>query len=144
MKHVVVGIISRDTDSGKEYLLMASKKEFGEFTGFFYPPGGHLEEDEDPKTALPREILEELSLKGEPIKEIAQSPGDVKDQITHWWEFKVNDFEGMKVQDEEVLEIRWFTEPEIKSSEKIWPATKKFFNQYILIDSETQKELSTS
>jgi len=136
MKHVVVGVISRNTDSGKEYLLMSSKKDFGEFTGFYYPPGGHLEEGEDEPKALKRELFEELQVEAIPIKEIAQSPGDVRDQTTHWWKCDVPDLNGMRVRDEGpnqgIQDVKWFSEKEIKSGEKIWPSTHKFFNQFIL------------
>jgi 8-oxo-dGTP diphosphatase len=142
MKHVVVGVISRETQSGKEYLLMASKEDFGEFTGFFYPPGGHLEKGEDPKVALRREVREELSIETEPVREIAQSPGDVKDQITHWWECKTDNLEGIKTQDGEVKEIKWFNEEEIKNSEKIWPATRRFFTEQVFVDTETGRDIS--
>lgn len=50
MKEVVVGIIPRDIPSeNNEYLLMSSKRDFGEYTGLYYPPGGHLEMSEDEK-----------------------------------------------------------------------------------------------
>ncbi len=63
IKEVVVGIIYRIRKEGeREYLLVSSKKDFGEFTGFYYPPGGHLEEGENFTDCLIREMKEELEL----------------------------------------------------------------------------------
>ncbi|OGM25654.1 hypothetical protein A2627_04410 [Candidatus Woesebacteria bacterium RIFCSPHIGHO2_01_FULL_39_28] len=68
-----------------EFLLMSSKSDFGKYTGFYYPPGGHLNEGENEKTALTREIEEELGLEVIPLKKIGESEGDVKDRLTNWW-----------------------------------------------------------
>ncbi len=130
MNHVVVGIISKDTPEGKKYLLMSSITNFGKYTGFYYPPGGHLEENENEKDALIREVKEELNVSVKPIKKVVESPGDVPNQITHWWICEAN-IENFKTQKEEVSDIGWFSENEIKSSRNIWPATKKFFTEYI-------------
>ena len=61
MKKVVVGIISSKTNP-KKYLLASSKKDFGKYTGYYYPIGGHVDNGEDELTALKREIKEELSV----------------------------------------------------------------------------------
>ena len=128
MKKVVVGVISRQSGSGqKEYLLVSSAKDFGEYTGYYYPPGGHVEEGEDVETALLREIEEELSLKATIIKHIAITPGDVTDQETHWYECMV---EGEMKIDPELRDARYFTQQEIKTG-KVWPATQKVFRDYI-------------
>lgn len=127
---VVVGLISRDIEGKNEYLLMASKKDFGQFTGFYYPPGGHLEKGEDEADALKREIKEELGVECIPEKEIAQSPGDVINQITHWWKCNCVDYD-FRYQEEEVADVRWFSEEDIRNSKMIWPATRSFFEGYV-------------
>lgn len=43
MSRVVIGIVKRETPE-LAWLLMSSKKDFGEFTGYYYPPGGHVED----------------------------------------------------------------------------------------------------
>lgn len=130
VSRVVVGLISKESGGKKEYLLMASKKDFGEHTGFYYPPGGHLEEGEDEATALVREIKEELGVDCVPVEEITQTPGDVKSQITHWWSCSCPDHNFM-YQEEEVADVRWFSEEELKDEKKIWPATRKFFEEFV-------------
>lgn len=130
VRRVVVGLISRENDGQREYLLMASKKDRGEYTGFYYPPGGHLEEGEDESLALIREIKEELGVDCVPVVEIAQTPGDVKNQITHWWSCNCVDHE-FKYQEEEVADVRWFTKQDIEDSQKIWPATRSFFDNFV-------------
>ncbi len=43
MKNVVVGIVSKKNERAEnEYLLVASNKDFGKYTGYYYPPGGHI------------------------------------------------------------------------------------------------------
>ena len=62
--------ISRKNNNGQdEYLLMKSKRNFGKYTGYYYPPGGHLENDEDERTR------NYLSGSGLFKKEIPGNPG---------------------------------------------------------------------
>lgn len=132
MKHVAVAILSKDTLNGKQYLLMSSKTDFGKFSGFFYPPGGHIEDGENIEDGLVRELKEELNLDIKPIREIAVTPGDIKDQITHWWKCEITwSDQNMITQKEEVQDVRWFSEKEIKNANNLWPATKKFFKNFI-------------
>ncbi len=128
---VVVGLISRVGSDGKnEYLLLSSKKDFGKFTGLYYPPGGHLEEGEDKKTALIREIKEELGVLVEPVREMATTPGDVENQTTYWWQCNIPNT-NFSPQQDEIADICWFSEEEIKNGGQLWPATKKFFDEYV-------------
>ncbi len=130
MKKVVVGIISKIRDSKQEeYLLIRSKKDFGEFSGFYYPPGGHLEGDESASEALVRELKEELNLNVTPIREVAVTPGDVNNQLTHWWLCDIESGD-IKIKENEIADAAYFTASEMKEI-KIWPATRNFFNTYI-------------
>lgn len=132
MSKVVVGIISKESRGETEYLLISSKKDFGKFTGLYYPPGGHLEEGEDEKTALVREIYEELGVKVKVLERTAVTPGDVEGQTTYWYKCDMNSDNGFIIQQEEINDVRWFSEAEIKNGEMLWPATKSFFEKYIL------------
>lgn len=141
MKQVAVGLLSRVRQDGRpEYLLVRSKKDFGEFTDAWYPPGGHIEEGEDEKMALTREIKEELGMDVTPVEKIAESPGDVPNQVTHWWKCQLltADF---TVDQSEIDEARWFTGEEMKEA-KLWPATEAFFESHIFqTPSEMRKRL---
>lgn len=128
MNKVVVGVISRQSESGeKEYLLVSSTKDFGEYTGYYYPPGGHVEEGEEIEVALLREIEEELNLKAQIVRQITITPGDVPDQETHWYECRI---EGDMKVDPELSDARYFTRAEFENG-KIWPATQKIFRDHI-------------
>lgn len=130
MKHVAVGILSRDNHEGKtSYLLVRSKKDFGEFSGCWYPPGGHVEVGEDEKGALIREIKEELGLDVHILEKISETSGDIADQITSWWNCELIS-DRIQVNENEIAEAGWFTEAEM-SELKLWPATKDFFGKYI-------------
>ena len=131
MKRVVVGIISRsrEKDGKKEYLLVSSKKNFEEYSGAYYPPGGHLEEGEGEKEGLAREIMEELGIQAKPIEKVAETLGDVENQTTCWWRCDriVGD---IKVNSDEIADAKFFTEEELKTT-YLWPATRNFFEENI-------------
>jgi 8-oxo-dGTP pyrophosphatase MutT (NUDIX family) len=130
MKRVAVGIITKEIDGQKQYLLISATKDFGEFTGFYYPSGGHMEEGETEQQTIVREIKEELGLDVKIGERIAETSGDIKDQVTYWWFCEVIGGE-LTVQKEEIVNVKWFTEEEIKNEVKIWPATKNIFLNYI-------------
>ena len=127
---VVVGIISRISESKVEYLMVSSNKDYGEYTGFYYPPGGHVQEGEDIQVALARELKEELGIDVVVEKEIAETGGDVKKQVTHWWSCSTESGE-FDIQDEHIADARWMTKEEIVMSDRVWPATKIFFVEHI-------------
>lgn len=128
MKQVVVAIIQRPEDG--KYLLVSSKKDWGEFTGFLYPPGGEIEPGETKQQAVRREVKEELNLDIEPEREIAQTPGDVE-QITYWWKCRVAAGQEPRIMEPDKLgEAGWFSRAEMKVR-NVWPATEAFFRTYI-------------
>ena len=135
MKHVVVGIISRkNANSRNEFLLVSSKRNFGKYTGFYYPPGGHLEEGEDEETALKREILEELGIDVVPTEKIAETSGDVKNQVTHWWRCD-QIFGSISFDKKELSDAGYFTREKMKSLD-VWPATRRFFQKFIFTNKQ--------
>jgi 8-oxo-dGTP pyrophosphatase MutT (NUDIX family) len=129
MKKVVVGILSRiNKNNEQEYLLVSSTKDFGEYTGFYYPPGGHLENGETFEQALVREMREELGIEIRPDREIAVTPGDVPDQATHWWTCEL--IGGViDPQKDEIAATGFFTLEQMRFM-NIRPATKKFFEMF--------------
>lgn len=130
MKHVAVGIISRKNSKGEdEYLLVSSKKDFGEYTGSFYPPGGHVEDGEVESEALARELIEELGLECKVKDKIAETPGDVAGEMTHWYAVEAPQGD-LAVDTSEIAEIGWFTREQMQDL-KLWPATQRFFDEYI-------------
>ena len=130
MKHAVVGIISKTFKGVDKYLLVSSVLDYGEFTGYYYPPGGHLEKGKNLKQALAEKIKKELFIDVIPIKEIAETPSDVKNQVIHWWLCKAK-IEWLSFDKGRLSNAKWFSEEEIKSGENIWPASKKFFQECI-------------
>ncbi len=126
---VTVGILSQTKNGKPAYLLVKSKNDFGKYTGFYYPPGGHVEGNENPAQALVREMKEELSLDVKPTKEIDITPGDMQNQETHWWHCEL--LGGtLSIQKEELSDASYFTQEEMKQL-PIWPATKQFFDKHI-------------
>lgn len=130
MKNVAVAIISRKNNQNQtEYLLVKSKRDFGEYSGYYYPPGGHFKAGEDEEQVLKRELAEELELKIELIEEMAETESDVADQNTHWWQCRVISGE-LKINHNELADAGYFTLGQMRQL-NLWPATKKFFKKYI-------------
>jgi len=134
MSKVVVGIIVKK-DIEDSYLFVSSKTYFGKYTGYYYPPGGHVEESESEVDALKREIKEELTidlLKAEKITDQIES--DVKDQKTVWYLCEVENY-NFEFDKEELKDARFFTREEMKEL-NLWPATKTFFEKYIFKNNQ--------
>lgn len=134
MKQVVAAIIQRPQDG--KYLLVNSKRDYGIYTGCFYPPGGKMEIGEDEEMALKRELKQELGLDFIPLKRITESPGDVKDQITYWWRCVLapgQKLSDMKIENKPdstgVSEVRFLSREEMKQI-PLWPATELFFQNF--------------
>ncbi len=133
MKEVVVGVVSRQrADQLKEYLLVSSRLDFGEFTGCYYPPGGHIAAGESKEETLVRKIRDELGVKAHPTKEIAITLGDVPNQLTYWWECQIVSWDSMVINKEAISNAGFFTQQEMKVM-KLWPATRKFFNEHVFL-----------
>jgi ADP-ribose pyrophosphatase YjhB (NUDIX family) len=129
--HGVVGIISRINNNGEfEYLLVSSKTVYKSYEGFYYPPGGHIENNETEEEALVRELKEELGVIAYPVRKLAKTKGDVEGLTVHWWECKI---EGqIKFNQDELSDADFFTLNQLEGM-NLWPATKDFFNKYIKI-----------
>ena len=127
MTHVVVGIIKKDNPLS--YLLVSSKKDFGKYSGYYYPPAGHIEENEDEITALKREIKEELGLNITNTQKVTDTMGDVKNQKTAWYICSVDSYD-LTIDEKELQDAGFFTQQDMKSM-KIWPATVGVFKKYI-------------
>lgn len=127
MSTVVVGIIIKKHPLS--YLLVKSKKNFGEFSGYYYPPAGHLEKGENELEALKREINEELGVGLISAKKLNTHVSDIKTQKTIWFIGEVDTY-NFKIDYNELDDVDFFTQEEMKSI-KIWPATKKVFEEHI-------------
>lgn len=130
MRKVVVGIISRKNKKNKqEYLLVLSIQPFGEFTGYYYVPGGHLEGQETETDCLKREIKEEINLEVTNLKKIAETKSDIKGEKVSWYECKVSSYD-FELNKKELSNAGFFSQKEMQKL-NIWPATKSFFEKYI-------------
>jgi 8-oxo-dGTP pyrophosphatase MutT (NUDIX family) len=128
MTNVVVGIIEKEVDSTKKFLLVSSKKDFGKYTGFYYPPGGHLEEGEDDRSALIREIKEELGIQVDPTDKLASTDSDIEGQITHWWKCDIHG--EINANTDEIEDYGYYSLDEMEEM-NIFPSTRKFFENYV-------------
>lgn len=127
MTHVVVGIIKKDNPLS--YLLVSSNKDFGEYSGYYYPPAGHIEKNESELSALKRELDEELCLRITKATKIVDTIGDVKNQKPSWYICDVENYNFI-VDKQELQDAGFFTQQEMKSM-NIWPATLSVFEKHI-------------
>lgn len=138
MQYVAIAIIKVIKDNKPAYLLISPKKDFGKYTGYYYPPGGHIDQGETEQEALIRELKEELNLNISPITKIAETKADIKDQVTYWWECKAQSTD-IKIQESEIANYGYFTENDMKNL-KIWPETVSFFKNYIFQNKDIVNE----
>jgi len=128
IKKVVCAIIAKKDGDGEKYLLVSSKSNFGKYSGFYYPPGGHVEKGESLLNALSREIKEELGLKIDSAKLISKTKGDVLNQITYWYLCQTDSY-NFRLDEHEIKDGGYYTKEEMQKM-KIWPATIKIFKKY--------------
>lgn len=130
MRHGVTAIISRINDKDeKEYLLIRANRDTGEHTGKYYPPSGWIEEGEKEEEAVARELMEELNLQLKPLRKIADLIGDLPELMLHFWECELIGGE-MKMDEEELNHVGWFTVAQLKSM-ALYPTTTRLFREYL-------------
>ncbi len=131
MNPVVAAIISSMNATGEPvYFLVQSKKDYGEYTGYWYPPGGKVEHGETDLEALYREIREELGVVITSAVFISESMGDITKKVT-WWRCDIP-LEQIKINTSEIAGSGFFTKHEMRKM-PLWPATKQFFEAYIFV-----------
>ena len=127
-KKVVVGLVKNG--EGKYLLIKPDPKykDFGDMRDAWYPPSGHVKENETLKEALTREIEEELGVGILEANIISDWPQDVPGETGFWWNVAIKD---TKIKtNKEILEWKYFSKEEIKDL-KLWPAERKFFEKFI-------------
>ena len=115
--------------SKDKFLIVKRKKSESIHSSLWAFPGGIVEKNENILDALKREIMEELGLKLVSSKKIAETKGDVKEQITVWFDCKVANYD-FKLNKKELSNGGFFSEKQMKNM-KLWPATKEFFEKYV-------------
>lgn len=125
----VFALISKKSPSGKvRYLLVSATKDFGEYTGYYYPPGGHIERGETPRSALVRELMEELGIVVAPERLLASGVND-RGELAEWWLASV--VSGVITPNKgEIADARFVSRDEMDKL-KVFPATRKFFADYL-------------
>jgi 8-oxo-dGTP pyrophosphatase MutT (NUDIX family) len=130
MRHGASAIISRLTESGeKEYLLIRANKDNGILSGKYYPPSGWVEIGEEDKDAVVRELKEELKLNIQPLRKIADFPGDLDDLMLHFWECEILSGE-IEMDVVELNDVGWFTIKQMKEM-ALYPATIRLFKEFL-------------
>jgi len=125
-KNVVVCLIKNL--EGKYLMIKPSNyKNFGEYQEAWYPPTGHIKENESNQEAIVREMREELGVRVEAVKLISSWEQDVPGEKAFWWECKIADGE-IKIG-EEISDYKYFSTEELKNL-KLWPAEIKFFKKF--------------
>ena len=115
--------------SGRYLLIQQKAKNWGDLTDAWYPPGGHVEENESIEECLKRELMEELNLQIRPMREVTVWPQDVQGEVAHWWECELIGGE-VKFNDNTIADAKYFSIEEIKHLKK-WPAETKFFEKFL-------------
>ena len=106
--HVAVGVLINANDE----VLIARRTSNQVLAGYWEFPGGKLEANERPESALVREFQEEVGvtpLVFEPIKEIVHR---YTHNLVHLHVFKITEFDGI-AENREWQQLRWVKRPEL-------------------------------
>ena len=127
MKKVALAVIKKKGTN--KFLLVKTRGDSKKkFRSCWFPPGGTVEEKENTKKTLIREIKEELSIPIKPLKIITETKSDDKNQIIQWWLCKsIN--QTIILDEEELDGFGYFSLKEMENI-PLWPATKKFFKNH--------------
>ena len=118
-------------DEKQKYLLCNSVLDFGQYTGFFYPPAGTMSSDGKSETEfLKTKVKLETGLDIISLKKLNQTPADIPNAICNWWKCDIKDY-NLKINNACLKKAIWLTANEIEKADNIWPATKKFFRSLV-------------
>lgn len=82
---------------------------------------GHVDEGENYETAAARELAEELGLSGHKLKEVdrfyseTKHDGLIRNRFCRVYRVVIPENTELKVEPEEISEVRWFTRRELKT-----------------------------
>jgi len=131
----------------KEVLVFKRSPSYKVFPGYFIAPGGHINEDEDPMTAVIRECKEEsgITLSPEQVKLKAVSFHHHLDRKEVWCEylFRADVDEKQEIKSNTEGEACWVDIDTLLTAENVFPPSKHYF-KHILSNSSGIKFSSSS
>lgn len=110
--HVVIGIILNAADQ----FCIAKRPKHVHLGGLWEFPGGKVEPNETAKTALGRELYEELGIQAEKMEAFMQLPYDYEDRLVLLDFWLVTHFTG-EPQGREGQPVKWVNLQELEQHE---------------------------
>lgn len=123
-------VIKKDN---KLLLLKRSENEES-YAGFWQPPEGHIESDENPEVAVKREVKEEIGLEFKNCKYVGTNGFIYNLEKGNILGIRIlfdGNIEGEVVLSSEHSEYKWFSKEEFINSDKIVPGTIDQLKDYL-------------
>jgi 8-oxo-dGTP pyrophosphatase MutT (NUDIX family) len=121
LPEAIVALITK----GKKVLLIQRGPQVPG-SGFWAPPSGKIEPNEDQAAALVREVREEVGLTVKPVRKVWENTAASGSHRLHWWlaEWVSGD---LKLEPREVANARWLAVDEVLRLEKTFEGDREFF-----------------
>lgn len=131
---VVAAVIKKK----KSFLFGRKKKDIGPYPNTWHLLGGGVEEGENFENAITREILEEAGIEIANLKKIGSSQDEEPNkhgELTHYifHIFSCDYKSGELKPGDDIVELKWFSQSELKTIPLTRPSIK-FFKQQGLIE----------
>ena len=123
---VISAIIPHPSPGSPSFLVGRRSPHKVSAPGYWCPVSGRIEPGETEIQAVVRECWEEVGLRVEPVRKVAEFPTHDETAIIHWWLTRIVEGEAY-LRNDEHTELRWATAAEIAALEPVFAEDAEVF-----------------